>query len=232
MRKYTSAILVAAGNSTRMGLPFSKQFIPLCGMYAIEHTVRAFQNCDEIDEIVIVARSEDIESIGALAFDYSKVSAVIKGGEKRRDSVAIGTRHIRSESEILAIHDGARCLITPEEITRVVRVAYETGAAALGVPVTDTIKVVENGVIQSTPDRASLCAIQTPQVFSRELYMRAMDNAAQNHLNVTDDCALVEAIGVSVTVVQGEYSNIKLTTKTDVAFAEAILSGKTELPII
>lgn len=227
MKKFTSAILVAAGNSTRMGLPFSKQFIPLCGMYAIEHTIRAFQQCEEIDEIVIVARSEDIESIGALAFDYTKVSAVIKGGETRTESVAIGTRNVRTDAEILAIHDGARCLITPDEITRAVRKAFETGAAALGTRVTDTIKTVgEDAVITGTPDRASLWAVQTPQVFERGLYMNAMLHAQEHHLSVTDDCALVEAIGVPVSVVEGEYTNIKLTTQADISMAEAILMSR------
>lgn len=229
MRPFTSAILVAAGSSTRMGLPFSKQFIPLCGMYALEHTIRAFERCDDIDEIIIVARGEDVESIGELAFDYSKVCAVVKGGDTRTQSVSIGARNARDCSAFFAIHDGARCLITPEEISRVVQTAYKTFAATLGTPVTDTIKVVgENAVITSTPDRSSLYAVQTPQVFSRELYMKAIENANTNHLSVTDDCALVEAIGAPVTLVRGEYTNIKLTTKTDIALAETILSQRAD----
>ncbi len=228
MRPFTSAILVAAGSSTRMGLPFSKQFIPLSGVCAIEHTVRAFQQCDDIDEIVIVLRSEDMEMLDEI-FDYSKVTSVVRGGDTRAQSVSNGVRAANSNAAFYAIHDGARPLITSEEISRVVTRGYETGAATLGTPLTDTVKVVgEDGVIVSTPDRASMRSVQTPQVFSREIYTRALDNARAHGLSFTDDCALVEAIGVPAVVVTGEYTNIKLTTRTDIAHAEAILSQRRE----
>ena len=225
--RYTSAIIVAAGNSTRMGSGVSKQLMPLNGRPAIEYTIRAFQNCALIDEIIVVARPQDIEDIAYTAFTYKKVSAVVKGGAERCESVRLGIRAASKSATHFAIHDGARPLITPAAITRVLEKAYECGAAASGTPVTDTIKVVSPEMeIQSTPDRSTLYAVQTPQVFERSLYLRAIDNALACGLRVTDDCAMVEAIGEKVAVVKGEYTNIKLTTPADIPIAEAILSRR------
>ena len=225
--RFITAVIVAAGNSTRMGYKLSKQLIPLNGHAAIEYTIKAFQNCPIIDEIVIAARPVDIEDIAHIAFNFRKVSAVISGGAERIDSVRRGIRAADKRATHYAIHDGARVLITPDQIERVVRAAYSCGAAALGTPVTDTVKTVrEDGVILSTPDRSSMWAVQTPQVFERELYKRAMDNAVNTGLSVTDDCAMVEAIGEPVRLILGEYSNIKLTTPADVTIAEALLSRK------
>lgn len=222
--RFTTAIIVAAGNSTRMHSRVSKQLIPLNGRAAIEYTIRAFQNCDLIDEIVVVARPQDIDDIAHIAFEFSKVTTVTAGGKDRIDSVCRGVQASPKRATHYAIHDGARPLITVDEIRRVLKAAYECGAATLGTPVTDTVKVVSPEMdIVSTPDRSMLYTVQTPQVFERELYHRALDNALSNNLTVTDDCAMVEAIGRSVRIVKGEYSNIKLTTPTDVAIAEAIL---------
>lgn len=225
--RYTTAIIVAAGDSTRMGYKISKQLIPICGRPAIEYTLRAFQHCDEIREIIVVARSQDINDIAQTAFAYKKVMAVTAGGKDRAESVRKGVKAASRCTTHFAIHDGARVLITPEEILRVLQTAYETGAATLGTPVTDTVKVVgEDGNILSTPDRSSLWGVQTPQVFEASLYRRAINNAVENGLSVTDDCSMVEAIGVPVKVVRGEYTNIKLTTPSDVAVAEAFLKRK------
>lgn len=225
--RFTTAIIVAAGDSTRMGYKMSKQLIPLLGRPAIEYTLRAFQSCDEINEIIVVARPQDINDIAQTAFAFKKVMVVTAGGRDRAESVRKGVKAASRSATHYAIHDGARVLITPKEIQRVLQNAYETGAAALGTPVTDTVKVVgEDGVILSTPDRSSLYAVQTPQVFERDLYRRAIDNAVENNLAVTDDCAMVEAIGVPVHIVNGEYTNIKLTTPTDLAIAEAFLKRK------
>ena len=224
---YTTAIIVAAGDSTRMGYKMSKQLIPLCGRPAIEYTLRAFQNCDEIKEIIVVARSQDINDIAQTAFTFKKVMAVTAGGADRAESVRKGIHAASGCTTHYAIHDGARVLITPEELDRILPVAYETGAATLGTPVKDTIKVIgEDGNIVSTPDRDTLWAVQTPQVFEKDLYQRAIDNAVENNLSVTDDCAMVEAIGVPVKVVRGKYTNIKLTTPSDVTYAEAIIQKR------
>ena len=225
--RYTSAIIVAAGDSTRMGGRMSKQLIPLNGRPAIEYTIRAFQSCDLIDEIIIVARPQDIDDIAHTAFAFRKVSTVTAGGRDRADSVRRGVQAASRRATHYAIHDGARILISEHEIRRVLTAAYECGAATLGTPVTDTVKIVSPEMeIVSTPDRSALFAVQTPQVFEKDLYRRAMENAANCQLTVTDDCAMVEALGEKVKVVKGEYSNIKLTTPPDIAIAEAILSQR------
>ena len=227
MRRFTSAIIVAAGNSTRMGLGYSKQLIPLCGKPAIEYTIEAFDKSDMIDEIVVVARSEDIDAIAEVAFRYMKVSCIVQGGADRAESVRRGVHATNPLFEVFAIHDGARPLVSQEEIARVTERAYDCGAAVLGLPMTDTVKSVgENNVIESTPDRSRLYTVQTPQVFDRGLYVRAMENARQQNLTVTDDCALVEALGERVEIVPGEPTNIKLTTQSDILLAEALLSQR------
>lgn len=225
--RFTSAIIVAAGNSTRMGYKLSKQLIPLNGRAAIEYTLKAFQSCPLIDEIIVAARPVDIEDIAHIAFEFRKVSAVTSGGSERIDSVCKGIHACDKRATHYAIHDGARVLITPEQIEKAVKAAYEYGAAALGTPVTDTVKVADaEGRILSTPDRSSMWAVQTPQVFEKALYKRAMDNAVSNGLSVTDDCSMVEAIGEPVRIIRGEYSNIKLTTPVDITIAEALLSKR------
>ena len=225
--RYTSAIIVAAGGSTRMGSRISKQLIPLCGRPAIEYTIRAFQDCDMIDEIIVVARSQDIDDIGHIAFSFKKVSTVISGGVDRVGSVRRGLQAASRHATHYAIHDGARPLITVDEICRVLEAAYEHDAATLGTPVTDTVKVVSGeGAILSTPDRSTLWTVQTPQVFARDLFHSALDNVYMNNLSVTDDCAMAEAIGASVYVVRGEYTNIKLTTPADITLAQAILEKR------
>ena len=224
---YTTAIIVAAGDSTRMGYKLSKQLIPLCGRPAIEYTLRAFQDCDMIDEIDIVTRPQDINDVAQIAFQFKKVMGIISGGADRAESVRKGIRNTSKRTTHYVIHDGARVMITPDEICRVLNVAFETGAATLGTPVIDTIKVAgENGDILSTPDRSTLWAVQTPQVFVRDLYLRAIDYAVEHNLSVTDDCSLVEALGVPVRIVRGEYTNIKLTTPSYVVIAEALLKRK------
>lgn len=227
MKSYTSAIIAASGNSTRMGLEISKQLIELCSKPVIEHTLIAFENCDVIDEIVVVCREVDRKSISAIADKFSKVRAVVNGGETRADSVRNGVAACSSESRFFAIHDGARPLVTVDDIRAVVECAYRTKASTLSTPVTDTIKVVDGSdIIVSTPVRDTLRAVQTPQVFERELYISAIDNMLSNSLSVTDDCSMVEALPYDVTVVSGSAENIKLTTQTDLIFAEAILKNR------
>lgn len=226
MSDFVSAIIVAAGGSVRMGTNVSKQFVPLLGKPAIEYTLRAFQSCGVINEIVIVCREQDREQISAIVDSngIDKVMSLVKGGDSRAESVRNGIAAADSRATYYAIHDGARPLITVDEIERVCEAAFESGAATLGTAVTDTIKVVnENDVIESTPLRAALRAVQTPQVFERDLYTFALDDATENLDDFTDDCALIERMGGEVTVVEGSKENIKLTTPIDIVIAESIL---------
>lgn len=229
MANFVSAIIVAAGGSVRMGIADSKQFIPLLGHPAIEYTLRAFEKCHFIKEIVVVCREQDKERIRLIADEngFSKVSSLVEGGASRAESVRNGIKAASSKAKYFAIHDGARPLITVEEIERVIEAAFETGAATLGVPVKDTIKIVDGyNKIESTPLRSQLRAVHTPQVFERELYQFALENAGDNMINFTDDCSLIEHMGGEVEVVKGSEENIKLTTPIDVVIAESILSKR------
>lgn len=229
MSAYVSAVIVAAGGSVRMGIADSKQFIPLLDKPAIEYTLKAFQKCYLIKEIVVVCREQDVDRINELVNQngFTKVSNVVLGGSSRSASVRNGIKVANEKAKYFAIHDGARPLITVDEIERVVEAAFETGAATLGTSVTDTIKIVDGfNKIESTPLRSQLRAVQTPQVFERDLYMFALENAGENSLEFTDDCALIENMGGEVLVVKGSEENIKLTTPVDVILAESILKNR------
>jgi 2-C-methyl-D-erythritol 4-phosphate cytidylyltransferase len=229
MSTFVSAIIVAAGGSVRMGIADSKQFIPLLSRPAIEYTLKAFQKCHLIKEIIIVCREQDKPRIQNIIDEngFKKVAALVEGGASRAESVRNGVQAVSNDTKYLAIHDGARPLITVDEIERVVEAAFETGAATLGVPVKDTIKIVDGyNKIESTPLRSQLRAVQTPQVFEREFYQFALYNAGDNAINFTDDCSLIENMGGEVEVVKGSEENIKLTTPIDVIIAESILKTR------
>ena len=230
MSAFVSAIIVAAGGSTRMGLSDSKQFIALSGKTVIERTLTTFQHCGLIKEIVVVSREQDCERIREIAGKnaFSKVSAVVKGGDSRAHSVKNGISAANPRAEYYAIHDGARPLVTVEEIERVVEAAFDTGAATLGTTVTDTIKIVDkNDIIEITPPRSQLRAVQTPQVFEAELYSFALESADKLD-GFTDDCSLIEKMGGEVKVVKGSKENIKLTTPFDILIAESIIHARGE----
>lgn len=219
-----SAVVVAAGGSTRMGVP--KQMIPLRGIPVIVRTLQALDRAGLVDEIVLVARQEDMLPFYALCKQYEvgKVSAIVPGGATRQQSVAAGVAAARPNAAYYAIHDGARPLVRPSTVDAVIAAAVEGGAAAAAVPVKDTIKEAdENGFIAGTLDRSRLWNVQTPQVFSAALYRRAMEQAGIWEENLTDDCQLVERLGHPVRLCRADYANIKITTPEDVAFAEAIL---------
>lgn len=229
MSAYVSAIVVAAGGSVRMGTGDSKQFIPLLGRPAIEYTLKAFQECPLIWEIVVVCREQDIKRIQQLVQEnrFDKVRALVKGGDSRAQSVRNGIAATNDRAEYFAIHDGARPLITTDDIESVCKTAFETGAATLGTPVTDTIKTVDDSNrIENTPPRDRLRAVQTPQVFEKEFYTFALNNAVDSLSQFTDDCALIESMGGEVAVVEGSKENIKLTTPIDILIAESILKQR------
>ncbi len=219
------AVIVAAGTASRMG-GIDKIMAPLGGKPMIWHTVAAFQECDAISEIVIVTREDLVEQILALCAPFSKVRAVFVGGDSRQASVSAGLQALSKKVKLAAIQDGARPLVTWQLIDRTVRAANTYHAAAPGVPVKNTIKRVVGGIVQETPDRAQLQAVQTPQVFDIDLLKAALGAAEQDGAAVTDDCSAVERLGMSVRMVPGDEENIKVTTPMDLKIAEMILEGR------
>ena len=220
--KRCGAVIVAAGSASRMG-GIDKVMAPLNGEPMIARTVRAFQNCDAISEIVVVTRQDLILPITSLCAQMDKVQAVVAGGSSRQESVHLGLNALSGKCKLAAIHDGARPLISWQGIDRVVRAAHTYGAAAPAIPVKDTIKVVQGGVVKETPDRASLQAVQTPQVFDFDILRGALKKAKQDGAQVTDDCSAVERIGLTVKIVEGEERNLKVTTPLDLKIAQLLL---------
>ena len=220
--KQTGAVIVAAGSASRMG-GIDKVMAPLMGEPMICRTVRAFQESDAVSEIVIVTREDLILPISELCRDYDKVKAVVRGGSSRQESVQLGLNALSKEVELAAIHDGARPLISYEVIDRSIRAANTYGAAAPAIPVKDTIKTVEGGIVVNTPDRAKLRAVQTPQVFDIDLLKGALVKAKTDGAEVTDDCSAVERLGMKIKIVEGDERNLKVTTPMDLKIAEMLL---------
>lgn len=216
------AVIVAAGSASRMG-GIDKVMAPLKGEPMILRTVRAFQQCDAVQEIVIVTREDLIRPISSLCAQMDKVKAVVAGGKSRQESVWLGLNALSKDVKLAAIHDGARPLISNAVIDRTVRAAHTYGAAAPAVPVKDTIKVVKSGLVMATPDRANLRAVQTPQVFDFDLLRGALKKAEEENASLTDDCSAVERMGMSVKIVEGEERNLKVTTPLDLKIAEMLL---------
>ena len=224
--KSCGAVIVAAGTASRMGV-IDKVMAPVGGEPMIVHTVRAFQNCDAIRQIIVVTRQDLIVPIMDLCHEFSKVQAVMVGGNTRQESVEIGLGALSSDMKLVAVQDGARPLITGQVIDRTVRAAHTYGAAAPAVPVKDTIKVAQGGLITETPDRSTLRAVQTPQVFDVDLLRGALKKAKEDAVAVTDDCSAVERMGMSVKIVEGDERNIKVTTPMDLKIAEILLEEMT-----
>ncbi len=220
--KYCGAVIVAAGSASRMG-GIDKVMANLDGEPMIARTVRAFQNCDAIKEIVVVTRPDLMQSIMGLCKDYSKVTAIVAGGKDRQESVELGLNALSGKVKLAAIHDGARPLITDAVIDRTVRAAHSYGAAAPAIPVKDTVKTVQGGVVIHTPDRNTLQAVQTPQVFDYDMLRGALKKSRQEKAAITDDCSAVERAGFSVKIVEGDESNIKVTTPMDLKIAQMLL---------
>ena len=223
--KTCGAVIVAAGTASRMG-GIDKVMAQLKGEPMIARTVRAFQTCDAISEIVIVTREDLILPISSLCREMPKVKAVVRGGKGRQESVGLGLNSLSKNVKLAAVHDGARPLITWQVIDRTVRAANSYGAAAPAIPVKDTIKVVEGRIVKNTPDRAALFAVQTPQVFDFDLLRGALKKAELDGSVVTDDCSAVELMGMSVKIVEGDEGNIKVTTPMDLKIAEMLLEER------
>ena len=222
------AIIVAAGRGSRAGGGQSKQFREISGIPIIIHTLSRFERCETIEGSVVVLPEGDREAFPALAGRYGlgKVLSAVAGGETRAESVWRGLEALRGLSvEVVAVHDGVRPFVTPEEIDRTVREARASGAAILAVPVTDTIKEAEGARVLRTLERARLWRAQTPQCFRHDLLRRAYELAVSSGLDATDDSALVERLGATVRIVEGGAHNIKITTPQDFAVAEVIVQS-------
>ena len=220
--KTCGVVIVAAGSASRMG-GIDKVMAQLHGEPMIVRTVRAFQNCDAITSIVIVTREDLIRTISELCREMDKVTAVVAGGSSRQESVHLGLNALPKGTKLAAVHDGARPLISWQVIDRVVRAANTYGAAAPAIPVKDTIKVVSGGLVQETPDRATLQAVQTPQVFDYDLLRGALKKAEEEQAALTDDCSAVERTGMKIKIVEGDERNLKVTTPMDLRIAELLL---------
>ncbi len=220
-----SAVVVAAGSSTRMGT--DKLMLTLGGIPVIVRTLKAVEAAPSVDEIILVTREDMMVPLSQLCqeFALTKVTKVIRGGKTRTESVRLGTLEASGDAQVIAIHDGARPLVTTEVIENAIAQALESGAAAPAVPVKDTIKVARKGIVESTPDRASLFAVQTPQVFEASLIRAALQKALDDGAELTDDCSAVERLGMKVVLTEGDVRNLKLTTPEDIITAEALLEG-------
>lgn len=223
--QYCGAVIVAAGSASRMG-GIDKVMAPLGGEPMILRTVRAFEDCEAVKEIVIVTREDLIGPIAELCSGFTKIRSVVQGGSSRQESVKLGLLAFSKEVRLAAVHDGARPLVSGELIDKVIRAAHSYGAAAPAIPVKDTIKVLEGGFIAATPDRSTLRAVQTPQVMDRDLLLGALEKAEQEGTALTDDCSAVEHIGMRVRLVEGEERNLKVTTPLDLKIAELLLEEK------
>ena len=227
---YTVMMVAAAGGSTRMGQP--KQHIKLGQYPVLIHTLLALQQVEAVDEILLIAREEDIDTFAAQAKEarVSKLTRIVAGGATRQQSVANGLAALPAKATMVGVHDGARPLIDPNTVAAVIATAAECGAAAVAVPVKDTLKRTnEDGVIIDTPDRANLWRVQTPQVFDRAALCAAMKAAMAAGKDYTDDCQLMEAAGHAVKLVAGLDTNLKLTTPEDIQLAKALM--KEEKPM-
>ncbi len=227
--KKTSAVIVAAGTSLRMR-GIDKQMLELRGMPVIARTIKAFEDCEAISEIVLVTKEESIGAIRALIekYEFNKIKDIVVGGKTRQESVWNGFLHVDDKAEFVAIHDGARCLITPEQIIAVAREAYRCGAACAATKSTDTVKFAEkSGFISDTLDREKVWLAQTPQIFSANLYRAASYTSKVAGFKATDDCMLAERIKFNtIKLVECGKFNMKITTPDDIILAEAILAAK------
>jgi 2-C-methyl-D-erythritol 4-phosphate cytidylyltransferase len=222
-----TAVIVAGGSSQRMG--FDKLLALLGDKPVLAHTIEAFERTDSVKEIILVARAERVAEFQELVrqSDFKKVHRVVAGGMHRQDSVRAGLEGLDASADYVAVHDAARPLVVPKQIERVLAVAREHGAAALAEPVTDTLKRAnENGLVTGGVSRDGLYAMQTPQIFARELLERAYANVAEKNLSVTDEVSAVEHLGAKVVLVPNDEWNVKITYPRDLFLAQAALARR------
>jgi 2-C-methyl-D-erythritol 4-phosphate cytidylyltransferase len=218
-----TAIIVAGGSGTRFGAGKPKQFVEILGKPLILYTLERFENCSSIDEIVLVLPAGSVENFQQ-NFNLAKLKTIVAGGKTRAESVYNGLQAVSKQTEIVAVHDGARPLVSVEEIAATIEKAAETGAACLVAGVSDTIKEVSGGKIIGTIDRAKLRRALTPQCFRIEILQKAFAHADLSEA-ATDECFLVEKLGYGIAIVEGSAKNIKITTPEDLRLAEIFLKN-------
>lgn len=230
-RPRCAALVAAAGSSSRMG-GINKLLEPLDGIPVLVRTLTALERAQRVDSIVIATREEDLITVSHLCKTYgiTKCKKVIRGGEDREHSVLLAALEAEPDTELLAVQDGARPLVSPALIDRVIEAAQRCGAAAPAVPVKDTVKTVrEDGAVEETLERSRLRAVQTPQVFEASLLKAALQAALEEGAALTDDCSAVERLGKVVYLIEGEETNLKITTPTDLILAEALLAAEEDV---
>lgn len=227
-KPFLTAVILAAGEGRRMNSPVRKQNIEILGESVLLRSISVFDSSDLVDAVVAVVRGDEAEELGRSLFGrFKKLVAVVEGGECRQESARNGFLSIPDNTEYVAIHDAARCLVTHKIIEDVFSSAIEHGAASAGRMATDTVKrISQDGKITETLDRASLFLAATPQMFERGIYERALSDSANSLRELTDDNMLVERIGVSVAAVDTGAENIKITTAEDIPLAEYILKRR------
>ena len=223
-----SAVILAAGNSTRMGE--DKIMLELCGNPLILRTLEVFQQSELVNEIIVVTNKEKLERIASLvkSHNLTKVSKVILGGETRSESSLAGACAVSKKAKLIAIHDGARPFVTEKLIKNCVFSAVEFNAAVPGTKINDTLKTSKDGIVSGTVNRDETVSIQTPQVFNADLIKGALTYVVEKKIEVTDDSSAIEYLGVKVRIVEGDPDNIKLTTPSDIKKAESILKNRGE----
>ena len=223
MKNGCTAVIVAAGTAQRMR-GIDKMMTPLCGTPLLLRTVRALAASKSITHIGIVTRADLVSQVAALCAEEPKLAFVVPGGSTRAESVLKGVENVKTA--LVAIHDGARPLVTADIIDEAITAAGESGAAAPAIPVHDTIKIAANGFVETTPDRSTLFAVQTPQVFFTAQITQALQAAIAKGIALTDDCSAMEAAGKPVRLTAGSEENLKITVPSDLALAEAILKRR------
>lgn len=224
MKKYVTAIILAAGSGSRMNMNTTKQKLLLAGESVLHRAVGVFEKCEDITSIIVVSREEEIEFARAELEGFEKVKAIVAGGATRLESAFCGFRQADGKTEFVAIHDAARCFVTERMISDVLRDAITHGAATASAEVTDTIKIIDfNGNIEKNLSRSTLRAVQTPQIFRMDLYAKAIQYTDLSDASITDDNMLLERIGVHPYCTDTGKENFKITTVEDLRFAKYLL---------
>ncbi|HOR85911.1 MAG TPA: 2-C-methyl-D-erythritol 4-phosphate cytidylyltransferase [Bacillota bacterium] len=227
-----TAIILAAGKGTRMNAGINKLFMLLNNKPLLAQTLEAFNNCKAIDNIILVAGREELQLCKEQILDpygFDKVDKLVCGGSERQQSVFNGIKELGENCSVVAIHDGARPIITEDVIERCIEGARVYGAVSAGVPAKETIKLInEESFVEYTPERGRVWITQTPQAFKSDILKKAHEIAAAEGISSTDDASLVERMGIKVKMIEGSYENIKVTTPEDIIIAETIIGKRTE----